>query len=335
MKAKKFDEIELRSRIRSVRVVTSHWNNGVRSFNRVRIGVHCGEPLIALIVGESGTGKSALLDHLQGLHPVSRTADGLRREVVRLTTPHHATPISLMEAILSALDDPYPARGSREEKIERIGRLMSEQRVRLLMMDEFQHLVDKGQGMVLFDATECLKEIVIDSKIGVVVAGLDDAKKVINSNEQLKRRCKAKVFFRRYDWEDDESQDEYVGLLREFQRSVPEFEMPDLSGGEMALRMYLASGGIIDFVASILSQAIWNAIDDGRWKIALKDLKLARDEALWDDGALGENPFGSKYELEKDLESKIVVAKRINERVERPVSKRSASGRRHLAEIGL
>lgn len=332
----KRDEQQLRACVEKIRVRTPGWRLVETRFHQWMQAAMSGVQIVALVVGESGTGKSEILKHLLRQLPHTLTAEGIVRPLVLVEVPHHATSISLLKAILMALGDPVPEKGDREDKLRRLKKLLQEQSVRFIFLDDLQHLVDKGQDIVLYDAAECLKEIMIGTKVSIVAAGLEDAKKVVDSNEQLKRRNRARVEVNRFDWANEESREEFVGLLAQFQKHLQEFELPNLSSREMAFRMYLASGGLVDFVSSILMQAIWNALDAKRWKISIRDLAKARDEALWDDGQLGKNPFSDDFSVRKcDLESQISAARRINARVARPVSKRSQRAKKHLARVGL
>lgn len=331
-----FDDAELRGLVARIRVLTPHCKYGLDKLSQWMSVARAGVFVCGLILGESGTGKTELLRTFAAKYPPRRNGEGMQRPIVFVEMPHHPAAIAMLEAMLKALGDPRPEKGSRTGKMNRLETLLREQGVQLILLDDLQHMVDKNQNLVLYDAAECLKEISINNHVGIIGSGLADAKLVVKSNEQLKRRYVAPVEISRFDWEDDDSQDIFVAVLKEFETRLPMFELPRLGGSEMSLRMYLATGGLIDFVAKILQQAVWNALDSGTRKIALGDLAIARNEALFEVESLSENPFDKKLNLEKDLEKKFAAAKRINQRVMRPVSKRSviASGR-HLKNIGL
>lgn len=325
----------LRCCVQNIRVVTPWWNSSIERFYQWMSGARVGAFRCALILGESGTGKSKLLEHLASLFPERRSVEGVIRPVVMVEMPHHTTPVSILQSILNALGDPRPAKGNRDEKMRRVGILLKEQGVRLLLLDDFQHLVDKGQDIVLYESAECLKEILITKGVGIVAAGLEDARRVVLSDEQLIRRSPKPILVPRYDWIDDSSQDELVGLLAEMRRRMSAFDLPLLEHPDMALRIYLASGGLLGYVADILAQATWDAIDQKRRKITMNDLARARDLAFFNDPTPNENPFSSKYRLYEDLDHKIEQAKRINRRVDRPNRRQQKRQRGLLARVGL
>jgi Bacterial TniB protein len=327
---------ELRGLVGRIRVMTPNFESGMSKLNQWMSGAKAGSYVCSLILGESGTGKTVLLEMFAAKHPAARDGDGIVRPVMFVETPHHPTVIAVLEAMLRALGDPRPEKGSRTQKMVRLEKLLAEQGVKLILLDDLQHMVDKNQNVVLYDSAECLKEIMVNNRVGIIGSGLVDSELVVKSNEQLKRRFVAPFRVPRFDWSDADSQDVFLGVLREFRAQLSMFELPRLEGDEMSLRMYLATGGLIDFVAKILRQAIWNALDKGTRRIAMPDLGAARNDALFEVESLSDNPFDANFNLRKNgLAEKLASAKKINQRVARPVSKRSAIARGHLAQIGL
>lgn len=331
---KSLSEGELRGLVNSIWIETPYCARILSRLHQLLSASQVGVQVCSLLVGESGTGKTELIKTFQHQHPPKRTKEGVVRPLLFVEVPHHPTAISILEVLLQGLGDPRPSAGSRSQKMMRLQTLLAEQMVAMAILDDLQHMVDKNQQLVLYDASECLKEIMISSRVSILGSGLEDAAKVVMSNEQLKRRHVACMSLPRFDWEDQESQDIFLGVLQEFQRSLSMFQLPRLASGEVGLRMYLASGGLIDFVAKILREAIWNALNAKSWSIRLDDLAEARETALFDVEPLQGNPLRSSFPLRRSKLSELIAhAKKINQRVVRPISKRSVKG--HLAQIGL
>lgn len=334
MNAKQNDS-DLRALVSRIRVMTPCCISGMERLNQWLSAAQAGDYPCGLLLGEAGTGKTELLGMFCKKYPAQRNEDGVVRPLLFLETPHRPTAITMLEAILKALGDPDPEKGKRTSKMHRVSVLFREQQVKLVLLDDLQHMVDKNQNLVLYDVSECMKELTIVNHIGFIGSGLPDAKRVIQSNEQLARRNYASIHTPRFDWLDKGSKKAFVGTLKAFQARMDMFELPSLGSEELALRMYLATGGLIDYVAKILKAAVWDALDSNRRKICLRDLELARDKAIFEASTLGPNPFAAKFPINSDLATKISEAKKINQRVPRPVSKRSAAARNALAQIGL
>jgi len=315
-------DLHLRGLIDSIRINTAYCQLGMAALRQWFLAALSGARVTGLIIGVSGTGKTKLLEMFAALFPPYRDENGLKHRVVIVNVPSEPTPISLLEAMLLALGDPRPASGTRSAKTRRVINAIVAQGVLMLILDDLQRFVDRNSDLVLYSASECLKEILSNTGISIVCAGLPEARLVVDANEQLKRHFTSPVNIPRFNWSDEESRTAFVALLRAFQKRLSMFEIPKLTGSEMALRVYLGTGGLIDFIAKILKQIVWDAMDRGSRKVTLKDMETAWSRALWDAEKLGENPFSENFEVRKDTEQKIEAAKKINQRVERPIGKR-------------
>lgn len=326
-------ELKMRALVNKTRVTTDDCKYGLEMFGSWFLATISGVPVCALIVGESGTGKSTLIEMLLSRFKSVRDEYGVKRIAIAIKVPEWPTPISLLEALLEALGDPRPEKGTRPAKMRRLVKAIKDQGVLFIFLDELQHFVDRNQDRVLYDAADCLKKILIETNISIVAAGLPYSRMVIDSNEQLTRRFVVPVPMQRYDWLNLESRGQFIGLLAGFEGALAAFDMPAISSEQMALRMYLASGGLVDHVAKILAHALNQAIDKGSKKVSMANLARARDVALWDTSSPFGNPFAPKYALDKELEEKIRLAKRINQPVARPAKK--GRSRSRLTSIGM
>lgn len=291
-------------------------------------------PVVAPFVGETGTGKTTAIEAFERQHPRTRTPDGLNIPVLSVRTPSKPTPRALAERLLEQLGDPRPTVGSASAKLDRIITNLEKSKVGVIVLDDMQHFVDKRQNVAIFDASDFLKELVTSYDVVLVCVGLPDLERVIDSNEQLRTRSKAVFELERFDWMDPASQDQFVGVLAEFQKAIEELELPNLASPAMSLRMYLATGGLIRNVAKILGTAVGNALDAGVTKIRLQDLNAAWAEEIVGANKDYSNPFGPKFPP-PDLADKIAQAKTLGERTNRPHSRRHRKSGSALAEIGL
>jgi hypothetical protein len=291
-------------------------------------------PIIAPFIGETGTGKTTAIRAFAMKHPPRRTPDGLVIPVLVIEIPAKPTPRSLGERILRALGDPRPTAGSAANKLDRIVTNMAGSQVRVGILDDGHHFVDKRQRIALFEASDYLKEILVSIDIVLFLFGLPECQILIESNEQLLTRSKAVCELPRFDWMDGASQDQFVAVLWQFQQSIDGFELPDLRSRELSIRMYLATGGIIRYVAAVLSKAVRNAIDHGTTKIRMQDLSSAWSEEIVGANTKYPNPFERSFAL-KDLPSKIALAKTIGQRAVRPQPAARRKPKAVLAEMGM
>lgn len=286
-----------------------------------------------LIVGESGVGKTRILDFLSQSMQPCRTADGWLRPLVRVNVPASPTAISLFEAVLAALGDPKPEQGTRSKKKFRLFKMLSEQEVRVLQLDDFQHFYDRDSQRVLFEASEALKEILTAFPLALVCAGLPDAERVMKANEQLKRRHMAPVRISRFNWSLPDSRKEMKGVLLAFSACLPDLEWPDMKSEEVGIRFFLATGGIMDFIAKLFGYVEHRAADGRLKEVTMEVLAHGWKSVLAHAQDEAECPFALKEV--SDRENRIHRALKINQVVPPAPKRRAKHADQRLCDIGL
>ncbi len=259
------------------------------------------EPICIALVGESRTGKSRVLEECDDRHPMVRNADGITTPILRVKTPSKPTVKSLAELMLRAMNDPRFDKGTENAKTVRLQTLMKNCGTRMVMIDEFQHFVDKGSQKVMHHVADWLKILVDDSRVALVVAGLPTCQAVLDQNEQLAGRFLSPLFMPRFDWHQEKQREEFEAILGAFYESLSDhFDLPVLDGPEMAFRCYCGTGGLMGYLSKFLRKVIWNAIDCNQKCIRLADLARAHQESVWDKASLPAipNPFAEEFAIQ-------------------------------------
>jgi hypothetical protein len=234
------------------------------------------------IVGESGTGKTSVLDSFRSNYPPTLSKEGWEVPILSATVPPHPTVKSLAGVMLAALRDPTWEQGTEPQKSKRLRVLMKGTGTRMVMIDEFQHFYNQDKQKIMYDVADWLKVLIDDTHSVLVVAGLPSCTSVINQNQQLRRRFLAPVQLSRFRWEDLRQRREFMGILKEFNTRISKgYEITSLHIEEMAFRFYCATGGLISLLAKILRQAVRNAIDSNKASIDLEDLNIAHVQAIY------------------------------------------------------
>lgn len=262
-----------------------------------RFAPQSAEPVCIPVIGESRTGKSRLLEVCMSKHPNFRTDEGLNVPILRVATPSKPTVKSLAEDMLFAIGDPLHASGTENAKTRRLKVLLRTTGTRMIMIDEFQHFVDKGSHKVIHHVADWLKILIEDSQVALVVAGLESSQAVLEQNEQLAGRFLAPVILPRFDWLDDEHRSEFLGILGAFNESLAQhFDLPDLTSDEMSFRIYCGTGGLIGYVTKFFRQLVWNSQDLGHNVITMAEMARAHHQSVWQAKEFGglENPFTSR-----------------------------------------
>ncbi len=233
------------------------------------------ETLCLAIVGELRTGKTEVMTYFREKHPEDRDSEGKNVPILRVTTPSKPTVKSLVELMLYAIGDEKFGTGTENGKTSRLLKLMRLAGTRMVMIDEFQHFFDKGSHKVMHHVADWLKILVDESKVALVVAGLESCSVVIDQNEQLAGRFGRAIHMPRFDWEEDEQRNEFISILEAFQVEIGQyFDFPRFDTQEMAFRIYCGTGGLIGYLSKFLNKAVWNALDDQRKSISLEDFAM-------------------------------------------------------------
>ena len=238
-------------------------------------------PACKLIVGHSRSGKSFAVREFEALYPATRTPTGLVKEVVYVQAPTQGTIKGLMQALLEALGDPHWERGTNSTLLARLKKLLRGVGCKMIIIDEFQHLADKGQQAKLKHTTDWLKGLVEVASFSIVCVGLPESKRIIQPTEQLRTRFDAAIEMPVYDWTNDYSRKSFRSVVACIQKSMLPFQVPDLGSAPFSLRLFLACGGRIGLLSKIFDRAIKNAIWDNRTIISLENLDDAFREAIW------------------------------------------------------
>lgn len=238
-------------------------------------------PICLHIAGESRTGKSCVVNEFLGKYRPTRGKEGLQQTVVYAVAPENATVKALLHQLLYGLKDPYWARGSVANMSQRLLLLLEGVGCRLIILDELQHLCDKGQNILLKHAADWLKTLVESKKWGLVAVGMPESASVIQRNVQLAWRFDATMTMPLFDWADASSRKQFKGILKAFVDALKPFELPRLDSDEMGLRTYLATNGRVGIFAKIMDQAVNAAIRRRSTQIRTEDLAVAFEKSVW------------------------------------------------------
>lgn len=249
-----------------------------------------------LLVGQSGAGKTTLIEHYRDHFPITHNPEQTTVPVLVVQTPAMPTVKNLAEAILHALGDPNVNKGSAEEKTRRIFKLLLACHVELLIIDEFQHFCDARHRSVANQVADWLKSVLNVARIPVVVVGLPRAESVIHMNEQLARRFSSRFDLRPFHYHTAEGQLEFRGLLKTIHAPIP-VQCVELHEANLALRFFVATNGLIDYIAKIIDEAVQVA---GRLAIPCIDWNIlanAFEESVWRNAPKRLNPFNPDADL--------------------------------------
>lgn len=156
------------------------------------------EPRHVILIGDSGCGKSTLLDLIRAAHPPKEECFqlGLRLQqtILSLSLPSSITARTMAIAMLRALGDQSSLNGTCQELTERLIRYIKQCNVKVVFLDEFQHLLALGRGSLqganqrLLAARNWIKSVIVATHVTFVLMGMPDTLALIDDEPQLERR---------------------------------------------------------------------------------------------------------------------------------------------------
>jgi hypothetical protein len=259
----------------------------------VRAGSGRAVPSCDLILGEPRVGKSCALQDFEERYPTVRSTEGIKKTVIYAEIPPNGSLKALLIAMLEALGDPKCNRGTVDGMTYRVKNLLVKAECKLVILDELQHLCDKGQYKMLYKTAEWLKSLVASRTFSLVVGGLPTAMAVVRSNPQLVDRFRAPIRVEPFDWANRASREEFRAVLDTIRCLLAPFELPDLQSDELIFATWSACAGKIGLLVKLLDQAVLDAIQRGAVQISLAHLQTAFEQVIFyaDEFPIERGPF--------------------------------------------
>jgi hypothetical protein len=213
-----------------------------------------------LLVGRSDNGKSSIVQHFVHRHPMIMREDGSPGPcVVWLAMPAMPTESSFWSELLWSLNIKHRERDTPEKKRRQAFDAMEYASVRMLAIDEFNHLTNAGKdaGRLL----AAIKNVSTALRIPIVASGTQAAINALNSDPQMKSRFEPAVLDR---WKLDR---EYLRFLASYETFLPLAEPSDLASRELAPTIYGMAGDTIGATVKLLKGAAAHALRSGHERI--------------------------------------------------------------------
>lgn len=168
---------------------------------------------------------------------------------------------------------------------------IKEQEVKLLIFDEFTHVVEDRTEKFAGKAVRGLKELLGENVCQCVFVGTEQLQALHGIYGQFRRRSSGDFIMYPFDWGDATDKAEWINIMNRLQEKLPmKFSSP-LGSADMALKMHLATGGLLDHLMKLIFRATSYAYDDGLNLVSDASLSLAFERLRRGDKKRN-NPFG-------------------------------------------
>lgn len=246
-----------------------------------------------LITGESGTGKSTLVKLISQKYPPHSTHESDVLPVLAIKIPSEATIGGTAELMLRALGIERPT-GNNTNKTHQIITLIKRCKVLMVMLDEAQHILDKGGERTHYQVADWLKSLMDAVNVPFVLLGLPRSRTLLAINGQLRRRFMRQLNLQITDHGSLPLHrvclELFDGLLRSQQIRLTEQDWDDLG-----MRLVYASNGTIAYLKRLAIDTVTLAYESQSELVTQEMLTMAFMARIWTDCPAALNPFSRSF----------------------------------------
>ena len=239
-----------------------------------------------VLAGESGTGKDSLIDAMKLLMPSSNLLDSVHRRLVIVNTDAAPSVGDFTAKMLIQLGYSFAKFGKADnsERRDILVEALIACRVRLMLLNEFQHVIEGNRNKLGHALADWFKRLYDDTRIPMVFLGTPVVLRVLDINEQFASR-----FSGIYRLNPLENSPEFLGILKAFDVAVPELAPAGLATSRFSKRIHKATGGVMRPLKRLIKEAVMLAVTESESKVALRHFREAYQRIHGEYS--GENPF--------------------------------------------
>lgn len=244
---------------------------------------HAGEPHCMSLEGVTGAGKSTLIRAYLAAFPRYETETGSQIPIFYMPTPSPVTVKGMAASMLTAMGDPAAHRGALWSMNVRLIHFLKVCGVQLVILDDFQHLVDAQTNRVLREVSDWLKTLIKETNLPFLVTGIEgEVEPILESNSQLSRLFAARERLTPFGWNPEqlETQQTFARFVHYAEQGVGLAFSEELPRGEWLYRLHYATNGVVGNVMNLLRQSAYLAQQRGETTLTLKLLSASFQKRL-------------------------------------------------------
>lgn len=251
------------------------------------------EPECLAILGETGTGKTTLLASFAKRYPRITHPEFTEVPVLYASVPARCTIKVLAGLLLRSLGSPLWNRGDEEDRTYQLVTLLKACKVRLILLDEVNHLADRGAAKTHYQVGDWIKQLCTSTRVPLVLIGTPAASILWDTNEQLADRYEV-LTLRPLSLEEGRTQ-EFKAVLGTYLRLMEGLDVTPLQGEKTLRLMAFASGGRLRDIRKLLVRAIVIAEETGTTLLTIDTLRAAFEQVIFEHAPSKRNPFHKDF----------------------------------------
>ncbi|KMT67002.1 TniB family NTP-binding protein [Catenovulum maritimum] len=251
------------------------------------------DPLCMLVTGDTGAGKTTLIEHYIKQIPPVETINSSKIPLLSTTLPENATPVSAAQQLLYDLGDPFYSKTNNIiELTAKLCILIKNCGVEMIIIDEFQHMIEFKSKKVLFRVADWLKMLIIRVKIPIILFGLPYSELILQANKQLSGRFLLRQCLEPFRIKSKKNREYYLSFINAIDKALPFDKISSLaSDPNIAKAIYVASKGNLRQIMLLINYAVKKSLKANEHQLSIKSLQYAAELLK-----LGkENPFSLSH----------------------------------------
>jgi len=251
------------------------------------------------LIGPSQSGKSTIVESYMKQKNTPDDVANRKIHVLHVTLEANVTRKGLAQNILESFEDHGFEtgfnRGSETALLARVRKYLNYAEVKLLVLDEFHHLVNSENQRVADSVGETIKRLLIKGVCPIVLSGVGDAARRPLKNVQLQQRAMPTIDLRPYSLLDQNDVVEYSRFLmlylRQFEEKGIVSNATAIVQGDVPSCIVEVTNGVLGATCNLLKEAVRIMTYNGRNHFERCDLADAADLNFVRTGLVVRNPF--------------------------------------------